>query len=409
MSDFRKVQVDSIKVFGRIRKEISKIKELAENIERHGLLNPITVMGDGASGFRLLAGLRRLKAVRLLGWSEIYVKVVSPADAVEVLHVEISENEAREQFTVAEQLYYGGLLEEAEKAQAKERMVKGGAEGGSIAGKGRPKSDVGHRGKDDRPYPYGKQSRDVIGAKIGMSGRQYSRAKYIKANNPDVIERIDNGETSINKEYDALRAKLKTKANAGALANSEEPGAPVDIESFIADPEDINYFATEVNYSDTSDGDTGETTLKAETPSIKGEAKPSSPAPSSASPEPYSSEKHHPGPSPSLIPILSKEDEDAQRKNSEFNTLSSDEKIKVLQENLRDERARAARAEFTLKMEKDAHHNSSYHSKLLIKNLEGQFVKIRTRNEELEARVAELEGALGKCKCNNSLIPTVTA
>jgi ParB-like chromosome segregation protein Spo0J len=40
------IRTDKIKITARVRKEIGKIEELAANIREHGLINPITVMGD---------------------------------------------------------------------------------------------------------------------------------------------------------------------------------------------------------------------------------------------------------------------------------------------------------------------------------------------------------------------------
>jgi len=72
-----KIEISKIKVTNRIRQQINKIEELAADIERNGLLNPITVMPMG-EGYQLLAGLRRLRAVQLLCWTEIDVNVISP-------------------------------------------------------------------------------------------------------------------------------------------------------------------------------------------------------------------------------------------------------------------------------------------------------------------------------------------
>jgi len=75
---------------------------------------------------------------------------------------------------------YARLIEEIERAKAKERMSFGG------------KGGMEQEGVDRGPYLDRKQSRDVIGEKIGMSGRQYDRAKHISVNaTDDVIEELD--------------------------------------------------------------------------------------------------------------------------------------------------------------------------------------------------------------------------
>jgi ParB family chromosome partitioning protein len=187
----QKANITDIIVAQRIRRELVGITELAEDISTNGLLNPVTVMRQD-DNFRLLAGFRRLKACESLGWEEIVVNIVSPADAEAALLVEISENVQREPLTFSQIMGYSTLLEDIEEAKAKERM----AEGGFTAGRSRPLN--GEKGRDVRPYPIENRSRDAIGKILGMSGRTYDRAKYIRENaTPEVIARLDAGETSI--------------------------------------------------------------------------------------------------------------------------------------------------------------------------------------------------------------------
>ena len=149
--------------------DITRISELAEDIKKNGLLHPITVMALDDGGFRLLAGLRRVKAVQSIGWPEIDINVVSPDNAEAALRIEISENEQREPFTYSEKMDYARIIEEIERAKAKERMLSG-----------KSASDPTDN------CPEGRETRDIVGAKIGMSGRQYDRAKYVADNAPPV-------------------------------------------------------------------------------------------------------------------------------------------------------------------------------------------------------------------------------
>lgn len=205
-----KVPIDKIKVTKRIRKEITKIDELAADIERNGLLNPITVMHSKNGEFQLLAGFRRLKAVEKLAWSEIDINVVSPTDAESAILIEINENEQREDFTFSEKMDFANILEEIEREKSKERMSLGG------------KGGINQKGKDGRPTLEIKQSRDAVGEKIDMSGRQYDRAKYIVENAPEeVIEELDKGERSISGTYEELRAKEKPKTSRKATKMEE--------------------------------------------------------------------------------------------------------------------------------------------------------------------------------------------
>ena len=89
------------------------------------MINPITVIAANDGEFRLIAGLRRLKAAQALGWDDIEVYVVSPADAEAELLIEISENEQREPFTFSEKMDFARIIEEIESAKARERMLSG--------------------------------------------------------------------------------------------------------------------------------------------------------------------------------------------------------------------------------------------------------------------------------------------
>jgi hypothetical protein len=201
-------------------------------------------------------------------------------------------------------------------------------------------------GQDVRPYPNNKQSRDAVGEKIGMSGRTYERAKHIRDNAPqEAIDRLDKGESTVYKEYTDLRAQMQPE-------NIPENIVPLETTIAVGIPD-----IADINNPEDKGVDVG-----------------------------YDESKNLQ--SVSRIPKpLSKEDEEAQQKICEFNALPPIKKIEVLQEQLRQERARAASAESELRRERELHHNTKYHSKLSIANLEGQVA-------ELSAKIAELTNSI---------------
>ena len=71
------VDIADIKIGKRHRKDMGDIAGLADSIKAIGLLHPIVI----TPAKKLLAGLRRLEACRLLGWIEIPVTVLKPPDA----------------------------------------------------------------------------------------------------------------------------------------------------------------------------------------------------------------------------------------------------------------------------------------------------------------------------------------
>ena len=209
-----KTMIDNIKVAKRIRKEITKIDELAADIERNGLLNPVTVMSTDSRNFKLLAGFRRLKAVEKLGWDEVEVNIVSPADAEAAVMIEISENEQREPFTFSEKMDFARILEEIEKEKALERKSLGGK--GGLEQHTPQVADV-KKG----------ETREIVAEKIGMGKTNYDRAKYIVDNAPDeIIEELDSGKRAIRPTYDELKAKETVEPPPKPPKKSSEAWAP---------------------------------------------------------------------------------------------------------------------------------------------------------------------------------------
>jgi ParB family chromosome partitioning protein len=193
------ISINNIRVTERIRKEILHIPELAENISQNGLIMPIAVMSLDNGEYQLLAGLRRLKAMTLLGKTDIQANIFPVCDAETALRIEYSENEQREKFTYSEMMDYTRLIEEIEKAKARERMLSGNNKPEKKEG-----SDLGR-------YPRKGRVTDIIGEKIGMSGKQYERAKYI-ANHatPEQIEQLDSGEKKIKTIFREIKDSEKT-------------------------------------------------------------------------------------------------------------------------------------------------------------------------------------------------------
>lgn len=92
---------------------------LAASIGEVGLLQPIVTTTDG----RLVAGERRLRAVRSLGWDRVPTHVVANlADASAVLKAERDENTCRKAMTPTEEASIYAALLEIEQAAARERQ-----------------------------------------------------------------------------------------------------------------------------------------------------------------------------------------------------------------------------------------------------------------------------------------------
>lgn len=102
------LSIAQIEVGERYRTDLGDIAGLARSIESVGLLHPIVLTTDG----RLVAGARRLAAVKELGWAEVPVRIVDDlGSALEFMRAERDENECRKDFTPREVFAIGRKLE----------------------------------------------------------------------------------------------------------------------------------------------------------------------------------------------------------------------------------------------------------------------------------------------------------
>lgn len=98
-----RIKISKIKVKpGRRETVPAHIEELSKSISEIGLLNPITVEQD----YTLIAGLHRLEAVKLLGWTDVECTVTSLAGLQAEL-AELDENFVRSDLSAVE---FGELL-----------------------------------------------------------------------------------------------------------------------------------------------------------------------------------------------------------------------------------------------------------------------------------------------------------
>ena len=144
--------IASIIIGERLRLDMGDVADFARSVEERGLIQPIVIRPDG----RLVAGARRLEALRLLGQTEIPVTIKDGADDELVLD-ELAENVARKGFTPSEIDAARLKIEALERARAKARQgagLKRGAE--------KPVVENFHDGG---------KTRDKIGAALGISGR----------------------------------------------------------------------------------------------------------------------------------------------------------------------------------------------------------------------------------------------
>lgn len=188
--------VSEIVVSDRHRADLGDVTALCESIERLGLLHPIVIRPDG----RLVAGARRLAAVKQLGWESAPVTEVPDLDTARLLlEAERDENTCRLDMKPSEKAALGRELEKLEAPKAAERKGRPGRE--------RSEKFSGHSNKG--------RTRDLVGAALGMSGITYQRAKK-------VLEAAEAGEPGAQEALDEMD---KTGKVAAAAKKVGRPGA----------------------------------------------------------------------------------------------------------------------------------------------------------------------------------------
>ena len=183
------IDIDKVIVKDRIRKDFGDIQELADDIKQNGLINPPVVNKN----YELLAGERRLRACKSLGWKQIEVRMMDTRDAEHELNVEISENENRKAFSKAERVDYMRRLMRIESAKAEERM-KTGVKGPT------QKSAEG-------------ETRKIVAEQFGISHDTMKKEMEIvdhqDALTPEDFADWDEGKLSTNKAFRKMKERLE--------------------------------------------------------------------------------------------------------------------------------------------------------------------------------------------------------
>lgn len=101
----------------RLEFDAARLAELKQSISQNGLITPITVRPHG-SGYQLIAGERRLRAVQELGYKGVPAFVLDVKDDTQMLELAIVENVQREDLNpIEEALGYQKLIEECDFTQ----------------------------------------------------------------------------------------------------------------------------------------------------------------------------------------------------------------------------------------------------------------------------------------------------
>ena len=81
-----------------------KIEELARTIHTHGVIQPIVIRTIGDGNYEIIAGERRYRAMKKLGWTEVPA-IIRDLDDKETASIALIENLQREELTAIEEAY----------------------------------------------------------------------------------------------------------------------------------------------------------------------------------------------------------------------------------------------------------------------------------------------------------------
>lgn len=215
------IPLEQIRVMERIRKDNGDVDTLADSIRERGLINPITVMETAEDGYVLIAGLRRLEAVRLLEQNEVAATVLSPLEADEALMMEYAENEERKSFTVSEKLSYAERIRAVEKEKANQRKLETLRRGTELPDTAKwPERETG-------------ETRDIVARKAGFtSQQQMRRAEKLAEHRPDLLEKVDAGVLTVGGAEREMKRDAVKQAQATVIESAmmeEEPAGFVDV------------------------------------------------------------------------------------------------------------------------------------------------------------------------------------
>lgn len=214
------------------RTDLGDIRELADSIAAVGLLHPVVVTPE----LRLVAGRRRLAAMRALGWDEGPVRIVDNlTDAADLLRAEADENTCRKPYTPTEAEALArsreALLKPLREVERKEKI--------STA-----RSGDGANFAPSQPTP---KTRETAAVGTGYSPETIRKVREVKqaAESPHTPEPVRAVATAALADMDAsgrVDGGYRRFRDAQAAANAPQPSP--DVAAYLAGDEkaqDITY------------------------------------------------------------------------------------------------------------------------------------------------------------------------
>ena len=196
----------------RFRRDLGDIRALADSIQNVGLLHPIVITPRG----HLIAGRRRLEAVRSLKWHRVPVHVVALDD---ILRGQLDENTVRKDFLPSEVAAICAALRPREEQDAQERQMRGRICGGK-------RRHASLRESFTQAERQRVRVTDRIANYCGISGRTLEKIEVVlRAANENPQYRCYSEEMDRTRRVDGVYRRLSAALAAEALA-AEPPPLP---------------------------------------------------------------------------------------------------------------------------------------------------------------------------------------
>ena len=217
------ININEIKIGSNRRKSASEnVKALSESISEVGMMNPITVDADN----NLVAGLHRLEAAKLLGWTEIDCNVRE----LDELHAELAEIDENVIRTGLSDLELSELL--ARRKRIYETLHPETRHGGDRKSE-TIKSSIC---RDDPVKSFAEDTAE----KMGVSPRTVERHVQIAENlTPEAKDVLRNADRKITKQKMMILSRMKPeeqKEEAEKLVNGTiQPSKEYDDSSFASE------------------------------------------------------------------------------------------------------------------------------------------------------------------------------
>lgn len=215
-----------------------ELAELADDIRKHGLHEPVWLWRDPDRGTVLLDGRNRSRACQLAGIEP----VTRWYDGDDPIAFSISANEKRRHLTAGQRAFLALQIEQLYAAEAK---------------RGRPRKDEQEKVADPRQYSARENKSVERAAKVAKaSGRGVSQAKRVEREAPDLAQKVRDGQLAIDRAERIIRDR-EAEARRIDQARQEAAAQPAptivdirvgDFREALADLHDIDAIITDPPY-----------------------------------------------------------------------------------------------------------------------------------------------------------------